>query len=390
MPISLTASRSSSKVRAASRVANTSRPDRRWSMVAQCDGPPPIVTPWRTSRRRCRRGRANAFGDDHRWRRQDELEAVLDLALGVEQQHILGAGAHVDSQNLHDGRSQIRYGLSVVGDISLQSRPMASLAAAALTLVAAGAAWGGLGWLLTNVPPSRPLAILAAYVFAFAAITSTGAAAGLDRAAAQARGWPAALAGRVPGAFDAAGDAGAVRGLAADPAHADADCRGTADRAVRISRVGGSVRHARLGRAARAAVTRARNPFDTFARLYDWEHDRYLLDVDVHLGFARRFGGPVLELACGTGRLLGPLAQAGFAVTGVDSSPAMLERARQRLERLGTHGDAGRAAPGAPGARRSLPHDCARPRQLRAAGRTRRSAARACAPRKPTPPTTAD
>jgi SAM-dependent methyltransferase len=82
-------------------------------------------------------------------------------------------------------------------------------------------------------------------------------------------------------------------------------------------------------------VSPARNPFDRFARLYDWEHDRYLLDVDVHIGFARRFGGPVLELACGTGRLLGPLARAGFAVTGVDSSPAMLDRARQRLERLG-------------------------------------------------------
>ncbi|HEY0583699.1 MAG TPA: hypothetical protein VGE94_16065 [Chloroflexota bacterium] len=52
---------------------------------------------------------------------------------------------------------------------------MASLLAAALTLVAAAAAWGGLAWLTLNVPPSRPLAILAAYVFAFAAITSTGA-----------------------------------------------------------------------------------------------------------------------------------------------------------------------------------------------------------------------
>jgi SAM-dependent methyltransferase len=81
-------------------------------------------------------------------------------------------------------------------------------------------------------------------------------------------------------------------------------------------------------------VSPARNPFDRFARLYDWEHDRYLLDVDVHIGFARRFGGPVLELACGTGRLLAPLARAGFAMTGVDSSPAMLERARQRLEHL--------------------------------------------------------
>jgi SAM-dependent methyltransferase len=81
-------------------------------------------------------------------------------------------------------------------------------------------------------------------------------------------------------------------------------------------------------------VSPAKNPFDRFARLYDWEHDRYLLDVDIHIGFARRFGGPVLELACGTGRLLAPLAQAGFACTGVDSSPAMLERARERLQRL--------------------------------------------------------
>jgi SAM-dependent methyltransferase len=78
-----------------------------------------------------------------------------------------------------------------------------------------------------------------------------------------------------------------------------------------------------------------KNPFDSFARLYDWEHDRYLADVDVHLGFARRFGGPLLELACGSGRLLAPLAQAGLACTGVDSSVAMLERARQRLDRLG-------------------------------------------------------
>jgi SAM-dependent methyltransferase len=78
-------------------------------------------------------------------------------------------------------------------------------------------------------------------------------------------------------------------------------------------------------------VSPAANPFDKFARLYDWEHDSYTVDVDVHVGFARRFGGPVLELACGSGRLLEPLAKAGFVCTGVDSSPAMLERARRRL-----------------------------------------------------------
>jgi hypothetical protein len=52
---------------------------------------------------------------------------------------------------------------------------MARLVAAALTLAAAGAAWAGLGWLVMNAAPSRPLAVLAAYVFGFAAITSSGA-----------------------------------------------------------------------------------------------------------------------------------------------------------------------------------------------------------------------
>ena|ERR671934_2734285 len=52
---------------------------------------------------------------------------------------------------------------------------MASLVVAALLLAAGAAAWGGLAWLLTNVPPTRPLAVLAGYVFAFAGLTSTGA-----------------------------------------------------------------------------------------------------------------------------------------------------------------------------------------------------------------------
>jgi len=81
------------------------------------------------------------------------------------------------------------------------------------------------------------------------------------------------------------------------------------------------------------------NPFDAIARLYDWEHDPYVADVEVHVALARRFGGPVLELACGTGRLVAPLAQAGLDVTGVDSSPKMLARARDRLARLGLHAD---------------------------------------------------
>jgi hypothetical protein len=52
---------------------------------------------------------------------------------------------------------------------------MASLVVAGVTLVVAFLAWGGLGWLVLTIPPSRALSILAAYVFAFVAITTTGA-----------------------------------------------------------------------------------------------------------------------------------------------------------------------------------------------------------------------
>ena len=44
---------------------------------------------------------------------------------------------------------------------------------------------------------------------------------------------------------------------------------------------------------------------------------------------ARQVGGPVLELACGTGRIALPLAKAGLYVTGVDRSEAMLTIARR-------------------------------------------------------------
>ena len=50
---------------------------------------------------------------------------------------------------------------------------------------------------------------------------------------------------------------------------------------------------------------------------------------------AELYGQPVLELACGTGRLTIPLAQAGFDITGLDIAPAMLLVAREKVERCG-------------------------------------------------------
>ena len=57
-------------------------------------------------------------------------------------------------------------------------------------------------------------------------------------------------------------------------------------------------------------------------------------DVHFYVSAAREFGAPVLELGCGTGRILVPLARAGFRVTGVDISEKMLQRAEQKRAAL--------------------------------------------------------
>ncbi len=71
--------------------------------------------------------------------------------------------------------------------------------------------------------------------------------------------------------------------------------------------------------------------YDLLARYYDLENAEFDADLDFWLGLAEAADGPVLELGCGTGRVLLPLAHAGFAVTGVDNAPAMLDRLRARL-----------------------------------------------------------
>jgi len=55
--------------------------------------------------------------------------------------------------------------------------------------------------------------------------------------------------------------------------------------------------------------------------------------VEWFSGLARRTGGPILELGCGTGRITVPIAQDGHHVVGLDRSAAMLERAERRARR---------------------------------------------------------
>lgn len=71
--------------------------------------------------------------------------------------------------------------------------------------------------------------------------------------------------------------------------------------------------------------------YEQLALFYDLEHADLTADLVFYLHFARQAGGPVLEVGCGTGRILLPLAEAGIDVVGVDSSPAMLAAAHKKL-----------------------------------------------------------
>jgi SAM-dependent methyltransferase len=53
---------------------------------------------------------------------------------------------------------------------------------------------------------------------------------------------------------------------------------------------------------------------------------------------ARRAAGPVLELACGTGRLTIPIARDGHEIVGLDASLPMLEAARSKAKQGGVRG----------------------------------------------------
>jgi len=72
--------------------------------------------------------------------------------------------------------------------------------------------------------------------------------------------------------------------------------------------------------------------YASIARFYDLENAEFTEDLSLWVDLARQQGGPVLEMGCGSGRVMLHLAREGFDVTGVDSSPAMLALARRRLD----------------------------------------------------------
>lgn len=71
--------------------------------------------------------------------------------------------------------------------------------------------------------------------------------------------------------------------------------------------------------------------YDSIAHYYDLTHADLTADLTLIHSLAKEAGGPLLELGCGSGRLLIPMARAGYQITGIDNSTAMLARAGQRL-----------------------------------------------------------
>lgn len=68
------------------------------------------------------------------------------------------------------------------------------------------------------------------------------------------------------------------------------------------------------------------------AQFYDLEFATRCHDAAFFAEQAKRAEGPVLEIACGTGRITLPIARAGIEITGLDVTRPMLDLARRKSE----------------------------------------------------------
>jgi SAM-dependent methyltransferase len=80
-------------------------------------------------------------------------------------------------------------------------------------------------------------------------------------------------------------------------------------------------------------VKRPANSYDVIAKHYDaaYASKSDLVDLPFYMDLANRSHAPVLEIGCGTGRVLLPIARRGIEIHGVDNSPPMLRVLKSHL-----------------------------------------------------------
>jgi len=71
------------------------------------------------------------------------------------------------------------------------------------------------------------------------------------------------------------------------------------------------------------------SPYDA-PELYDLLFEAFDFDLSYWLDVARKAKGPILEIGCGTGRVLLAIRREGFDIDGLDSSRAMIARLRRK------------------------------------------------------------
>jgi SAM-dependent methyltransferase len=81
------------------------------------------------------------------------------------------------------------------------------------------------------------------------------------------------------------------------------------------------------------SVRSSADSYDSIAKYYDaaYAAKSDLVDLPFYLDLAKKSRGPVLEIGCGTGRVLLPIARAGIEIHGVDYSWAMLRVLKSHL-----------------------------------------------------------
>jgi len=71
--------------------------------------------------------------------------------------------------------------------------------------------------------------------------------------------------------------------------------------------------------------------YTTVARYYDAENADKTDDIEFYRELSEEYPGPILDVGCGSGRVVLPLARDGLTVHGMDNNTTMLDRARRRV-----------------------------------------------------------